>query len=290
MREDQLPPNPSMHKALLAAALLAAHCGAQANPACDWDWQSAAFDAHQSTRYLEEVAIYQRLEDAGCQVPRARFFLATAYQDGTGVEQDEVQAARWYRLAAEGGFAAAAYNLADMYRTGRGGLPTDYVQAMRWYQQVLDQDPLLTAMDRYAGHSLDIHARSQFWIGRMHIGGDAYGLPEDLPQAMRWFARGLQEGDGLSALNLGVMYEAAMGVPRNLVVAYALVSQAAKRQDTEAQGRQYMQDLAQHMSWFALRRARKLATELERSLDVEATLQKWAPPASSQDKQKKSRS
>ena len=40
---------------------------------------------------------------------------------GRGVPQDDVEAAAWYRQAAEQGYAKAQYNLSFMYATGRSG-------------------------------------------------------------------------------------------------------------------------------------------------------------------------
>ena len=53
------------------------------------------------------------------------------YYTGKGVPQDDQEAVRWYRLAAEQGFAVAQYDLGLMYDTGEG-VPQDYVQAHKW--------------------------------------------------------------------------------------------------------------------------------------------------------------
>ncbi len=45
--------------------------------------------------------------------------------------QDDAEAVRWYRLAAEQGDAGAQNNLGVMYLEGRG-VPQDYVQAHMW--------------------------------------------------------------------------------------------------------------------------------------------------------------
>jgi hypothetical protein len=42
------------------------------------------------------------------------------YRDGKGVPQDDVEAVRWYRLAADQGHANAQYNLGVMYDIGAG--------------------------------------------------------------------------------------------------------------------------------------------------------------------------
>ena len=53
------------------------------------------------------------------------------YDNGQGVPQDYVQAAKWYRLAADQGNATAQSNLGGMYASGQG-VPKDYVLAYMW--------------------------------------------------------------------------------------------------------------------------------------------------------------
>ena len=44
----------------------------------------------------------------------AQFLLGVRYRDGTGVPQDDAEAVRWYRLAADQGLAGAQRNLGSM--------------------------------------------------------------------------------------------------------------------------------------------------------------------------------
>ena len=53
------------------------------------------------------------------------------YDDGKGVPQDDAEAVRWYRKAAEQGDADAQNNLGMHYLEGRG-VPQDNVQAYMW--------------------------------------------------------------------------------------------------------------------------------------------------------------
>ena len=53
------------------------------------------------------------------------------YATGRGVPQDDAEAVRLYRLAAEQGEASAQLILGLMYATGRG-VPQDYVTAHMW--------------------------------------------------------------------------------------------------------------------------------------------------------------
>jgi TPR repeat protein len=62
----------------------------------------------------------------------AQYRLGLMYYNGRGVPQDYAEAAKWFRLAADQGYAYAQYNLGEMYRNGQG-IPQDYVQAHMWF-------------------------------------------------------------------------------------------------------------------------------------------------------------
>jgi TPR repeat protein len=61
----------------------------------------------------------------------AQFQLGGLYADGQGVPQNDAQAAKWFRKAAEQKMPRAQYNLGVMYANGRGVLQDD-VQAHMW--------------------------------------------------------------------------------------------------------------------------------------------------------------
>ena len=64
--------------------------------------------------------------------------LENMYATGRGVPEDDAEAVRWYRLAAEQGYAGAQNNLGIMYATGRG-VPEDDAEAVRWYRMAAEQ-------------------------------------------------------------------------------------------------------------------------------------------------------
>ena len=47
---------------------------------------------------------------------------------GAGVPENNIEAVKWYRLAAEQGYAEAQFNLGVMYKNGEGVIK-DYVKA-----------------------------------------------------------------------------------------------------------------------------------------------------------------
>ena len=72
--------------------------------------------------------------------------LASCTDIGQGVPQDYAEAVKWYRLAAEQGYAAAQYNLGVMYDNGQG-VPQDYAEAVKWYRLAAEQgDAMLNSI------------------------------------------------------------------------------------------------------------------------------------------------
>ena len=70
--------------------------------------------------------------------PNAQYNLARLYLDGTGVEADARQAARWFNLAAEKGHHSAQALLGDMLMNGMGGVPVQRARGLMWLSLARD--------------------------------------------------------------------------------------------------------------------------------------------------------
>ena len=62
---------------------------------------------------------------------KAQYFLGNMYYRGVGVEQDDNQAVKWYKLAAEQCLTQAQNNLGTMYMRGLG-VGRDNIRAFIW--------------------------------------------------------------------------------------------------------------------------------------------------------------
>jgi len=83
--------------------------------------------------------------------PDAQNGLGQMYGNGEGMRQDYVQAAHWYRKAAEhvpdlGGAGQGRNNLGLLYLEGLG-VPKDYVQAYTWFSLTNSESNLSDAKD-----------------------------------------------------------------------------------------------------------------------------------------------
>lgn len=81
---------------------------------------------------------------------RAEIQLGRMFETGRGVVQDEAEAMKWYRKAADTGDAYAEEHVGDMYLAGHG-VPKDAAAAVGWYRKAADQG---NALARYQLGSL----------------------------------------------------------------------------------------------------------------------------------------
>jgi TPR repeat protein len=134
--------------------------------------------------------------------PVAQRSYAFLLQHGTGVKEDRERAAALFRAAAEAGDAWAAFNMASVLG--------DHPEAVRWLRAAAENG--ISAAypglgDRLSALDQDEEALS--WYVRAAEGGhqgamraaadwyrDGYGGPVDLVQALRWYLKMLDLGNG----------------------------------------------------------------------------------------------
>lgn len=148
--------------------------------------------------------------------PDAEFNLALLYDAGSGVPVDKAEAATWYRKAALTGHAGAQYNLGLMFESGEG-VEADPSRAAYWYTQAAEQG----------------HVKAQNNLGVLYDKG--LGVPEDRTQAAKWYRKSAEQGFARAQFNLGVMYDFGTGVAKDDREAAKWYRKAAVQGDQEAQ-------------------------------------------------------
>ena len=68
----------------------------------------------------------------------AQYSIGRMYYEGKGIEKDFTEAAKWFRISAEGGNLNAIYNLADLYSAGEG-VRRNPKRAAKLYRMVADR-------------------------------------------------------------------------------------------------------------------------------------------------------
>ena len=105
--------------------------------------------------------------DAANGDPVAQYNLGERYAEGKGVDQDAVEAVKWYRKASDQGAALGDYGLGNAYEHG-AGVPQDQMRAAEWYRKAADKGL----------------AKAQFSLGLAYE--DGRGVPRDYLQAHKW--------------------------------------------------------------------------------------------------------
>ncbi len=134
------------------------------------------------------------------------------YRSGAGVRRDYVQAAAWYRKAAEQGDAKAEEGLGAMYQYG-AGIERDPAQAIAWYRKAAEQG------DSDAANDL----------------GAIYDAQQDSAQAMAWYEKAAAQGNANAEYNLATMYKRGLGAVKDPNQATAWLQKAAAHGIARAQ-------------------------------------------------------
>ena len=93
---------------------------------------------------------------------------ASDYHNGEGVPKDEAEAAKWYRKAAEQGYAEAQCDLGLCYHKGEG-VPKDKRESVIWYWKAAEQGL----------------AEAQYNLGYAYANGA--GVTKDYLEAYAWY-------------------------------------------------------------------------------------------------------
>ncbi|MBY2951514.1 peptidoglycan-binding protein [Rhizobium leguminosarum] len=169
----------------------------------------------------------------------ALFEIGARYSDGrNGMTVDQKQAASWYQLAADKGFAPAQYRLGSMYEKGNG-VERDITKAKGFYEQAANQG------NASAMHNLAV----------LYASG-ALGQ-QDYATAASWFTKAANLGITDSQFNLAILCARGNGVPADLEESYKWFAIAAKGGDKDAA--QKRDEVAKAMKPDQLERARAKA-------------------------------
>ena len=210
-------------------------------------------------------SIRQRAEQGDAE---AQSELGCIYRYGSaGVPQDDAEATKWYRLAAESeeskdyiqslrqraerGDVDAQHSMGNAYAVG-GNVVPDGAEAAKWYRLAAEQG----------------HAKAQHSLGFMHWLGEV--VPKNDAEAAKWYRRAAEQGHAEAQLALSEMCHRGEGVPRDIAEATKWrrravekdeTHQRAERGDAEAQyalsqnyrlGAGFPRDTMEAMKWLRL--------------------------------------
>jgi len=123
-----------------------------------------------------EAALQQMRPLAEKGDAKAQYDYALMFENGVVVNQNQIEAAKWYKKSAAQGYPYAQNNLAVMYEEGRG-VERDYAKAADWFRRAARQG--LT--------------KAQYSLGRLYAEGR--GVNKDFVQAYLWLSLAVSDAE-----------------------------------------------------------------------------------------------
>jgi uncharacterized protein len=162
---------------------------------------------------LEILPFAKKLKLAKAGDEDAQVAVANAYEAGTDTDVNKVEAAKWYRKAADQGNIEAMFRLARIVGEGAQGVKKSPELAAKLYESAARQG----------------HVEAQNWLGYSYQHG--LGIQQSDTSAVEWYKKAADAGLAVARNNLGLMYLNGKGVPRDYGKAFVLFEQAAKQGD-----------------------------------------------------------
>ena len=132
----------------------------------------------------EECYARQLREKADKGDAQSQYYLGCDYD----LKDNAEKAVKWYRMAAEQGFAEAQFALAEFYYWG-WGIECNDAEAAKWYRAAAEQG----------------HGKAQKGLGECYNEGT--GVVQDYEEAIKWMQLAAEQGVELAGKRLAVIKE-----------------------------------------------------------------------------------
>ncbi|MBR4824785.1 MAG: sel1 repeat family protein [Spirochaetaceae bacterium] len=183
-----------------------------------------AFDMYKSAAELGNKKAVEWIEEKANQGDAdAQYQLASIYNNGNGLEQNEAKANEWYlkafdcyEKAARQGDANAQYSLGCMYSLGYGVEKND-IEAFKWYEKSATQG----------------NANAQHELGEIYLSGYR-GVTRNYEKALSWYEKAAKQGNPDFQSQLGRIYHCVVTEP-DFAKAFEWYKKAAEQGDSCAQ-------------------------------------------------------
>jgi len=158
------------------------------------------------------------------------------YSTGQGIRQNDAEAVKWFRKAAEQGHTKAQFNLGVLYDKGQG-VAQSSSEAEKWYTKAAErgdvdaQTSLGPKWYRKAAEQGD--AEAQYNLGLSYANG--HGVEQSDTEAVKWYRKAAEQGYAPAQNNLGRKYAEGEGVEQSDAEAVKWFRKAAEQGNETAQ-------------------------------------------------------
>lgn len=125
--------------------------------------------------------------------------LAGRYSVDSRAAGNKAEAVKWYRKAAEQGDAISQNELGNLYANKffDSGVARNDAEAVKWYRKAAEQG----------------YVDAQNSLGFMYASGR--GVTRDFAEAVKWYRKAAEQGDDIAAYRLAEHYAHGLGVTKN---------------------------------------------------------------------------
>lgn len=183
------------------------------------------WDAYNTKNYSEAVKWYRKAAEQGYAI--AQITLASCYKKGQGVTQNHSEAVKWYRTAG----------------SNKGRNDTFFLETVEWFRKAAEQgDP-----------------NAQFNLGWCYANGQ--GVTQDYSEAVKWYRKAAEQGDLYALNDLGICFFNGDGVTKDISVAVKMFRKAAEQGHAVSQfnlgycyeyGMGFTKDNSEAIRWYKL--------------------------------------
>lgn len=170
-------------------------------------------EAYEQSDYSEAIKWFRKAAEQGYAPAQSN--LGRMYNEGRGVEKNSSEAAIWLFNAAQQGDTEAQLILGYLYQLGQG-VKQDYTVAFSLYQKAADKGS----------------AVAQNNLAYMYQEG--YGISQDYKEAFKWFRKSADQGDANAQFKVGEYYYKGIGVHMDYLEAEIWFRLAAEQGHKEA--------------------------------------------------------
>jgi TPR repeat protein len=172
------------------------------------------YEFYQQRNYIEAAKWFRKAAEQGYS--SGQVVLGMIYKNGQGVKENDVEAVKWFRKAAEQGSGQGQAELGLMYEYG-SGVEKSEAEAVKLFRKAAERgDPT-----------------GQYYLAEAYANG--VGVEKNAAAAAKWYREAAEHGDSDAQLALGLMYADGVGVEKNGAEAAKWYRKAAEQGDDEAQ-------------------------------------------------------
>ncbi|CAM3037631.1 lipase family protein [Legionella worsleiensis] len=208
----------------------------------------------------QEVIYFESAAKLGHK--NAQYFLASRYARGLYVDKNSSIAMNWYKKSADQGVKDAQFELAELLKKGSLGIPANEIEAVKYYRLAAKQGHLeakkillelqlklgiqyytgkgLPQADEYKAAVCFVEASvlgspsAQNYLGIMIEAGSG-GLEQNYTMAASLYKSASSQGIISAHFNLADCYEKGLGVKKNVLKAIRLYTKAATNRHEKSQ-------------------------------------------------------